>query len=179
VTRCGSGNFVKKRSLQCRIGRHQIVLEAIVIAKRTLMMKFSDILLQVGNNTGIEVPSDVLEALGSKRAAVKIDINGYRYRSTIGAMGGKALIPFSSEHRKASGIKGGDAIEVTLEKDDEPRTVEIPDDLASALAVSPNLRSSFNALSPSARKAHTLSVESAKTAETRQKRIDKILASLA
>jgi hypothetical protein len=141
-------------------------------------VKFTGILLQMGNNTGIEVPSLVLEALGSKRAAVKVTINGYQYRSTIGAMGGKALIPFSSEHRSASGINGGDAIEVVLEKDDEPRTIEVPVDLAAALEGHQNLRSSFDALPPSARKAHVMSVESAKTAETRQKRIDKVLASL-
>jgi hypothetical protein len=108
---------------------------------------------------------------------VKVDINGYRYRSTIGHMGGKALIPFSSEHRRASGIKGGDTIEVTLERDDEPRIVEIPSDLLMALEAR-KLRSSFDDLSPSARKAHVLSVEGAKTDETRQRRIDKILNTL-
>lgn len=141
-------------------------------------MKFTGTLHQTGNNTGIEVPADVLEALGSKRAAVKVTINGHEYRSTIGAMGGKALIPFSSEHRKASGIKGGDAIEVTLEKDDAPREIELPADLASAL-VSAGLRAAFDALAPSKRKAHILSVEDAKTADTRSKRIEKVLASLA
>jgi len=141
-------------------------------------MKFSGTLHQTGNNTGIEVPPEVLDALGSKRAAVKVTVNGYEYRSTIGAMGGKALIPFSSEHRKASGIQGGDAIEVLLEKDDAPRSVDLPADLAAALAARPELRAAFDALSPSKREAHVLSVEDAKTAETRTKRIEKVVASL-
>ncbi len=142
-------------------------------------MKFSGTLHQMGNNTGIEVPPDILDALGSKRAAVKVTVNGYEFRSTIGAMAGKALIPFSSEHRKASGLKGGDAIEVVLEKDEAPREVDLPSDLAAALAATPGLRESFDALSPSRRKAHVLSVTDAKTPETRTKRIEKVVASLA
>ncbi|KKB75842.1 hypothetical protein VW35_18940 [Devosia soli] len=140
-------------------------------------MKFSCILFQMGNNTGIEVPEHVLEALGSRRAAVKVTVNGYVYRSTIGAMAGKALIPFSSEHRKASGLKGGDTVDVAVEKDDAPREIEVPADLLDALA-SDDLKAGFEALAPSKRKAHVLSVEDAKTPETRTKRIEKVIASL-
>ena len=47
-------------------------------------MKFSTEMLQMGNNTGIEVPAEVVEALGAgKRPAVVVDVNGYRYRSTV------------------------------------------------------------------------------------------------
>ncbi|KKB10428.1 YdeI/OmpD-associated family protein [Devosia chinhatensis] len=141
-------------------------------------MKFSGTLLQTGNNTGIEVPPDMLEALGSRRAAVKVSVNGYQFRSTIGSMGGKALIPFSSEHRKLSGLKGGDPIEVTLEIDDEPRQVEVPPDLAAALDALPETRQSFDALAPSKRKAHVLSIEEARTAETRARRIEKLILAL-
>ena len=48
-------------------------------------------------------------------------------------MGGMYLIPFSSDKRAATGIRGGDAIVVDLELDTAPRTVEVPDDLAAAL----------------------------------------------
>ncbi|CAN5282701.1 hypothetical protein BH09ACT8_BH09ACT8_60750 [soil metagenome] len=38
-------------------------------------MRFSTTLLQVGNNTGIEVPSEIVTALGAgKRAAVLVNI---------------------------------------------------------------------------------------------------------
>lgn len=141
-------------------------------------MKFSGILHQTGNNTGIEVPADILQALGSKRAAVKVTVNGYTYRNTVGAMGGRALIPFSAEHRKASGINGGDAIEVILEKDEEPRSIDLPPDLTEALAAGSGMRAAFDALSASKRKAHVLSIEDAKTPDTRIKRIEKVVASL-
>lgn len=45
------------------------------------------------------------------------------------------MLPLSVEHRTAAGVQAGQEVEVTLELDDQPCTVEVPDDLASALAV--------------------------------------------
>ncbi|NEC21509.1 DUF1905 domain-containing protein, partial [Streptomyces parvus] len=107
-------------------------------------MKFSTTMFQTGNNTGIEVPEDVVEALGAgKRPPVNVTVNGYAYRSTIAPMGGQYLIPFSSDKRKATGIGGGDAIEVELTLDTAPRTVEPPEDLAAALAAAPGAAEAF------------------------------------
>lgn len=142
-------------------------------------MKFSTVMFQDGNNTGIEVPADVVEALGAgKRPAVVIDVNGYRYRSTIAPMGGKFLIPFSAERRRESGIGGGDAIDVELAVDTEPRTVTVPDDLQAALAGSADASAAWQRLSYSRQKAHVTSVEGAKAAETRVRRIAKVIADL-
>ena len=133
-----------------------------------------------GNNTGIEVPPDVIEALGAgRKPAVTVTVNGYEYRSTVAVMGGRHLIPFSSDKRAATGIQGGDPIVVDVEVDTAPRTVEVPDDLAAALEATPGARAAFDALSPSARKAHVTNVESAKAPETRQRRVDAIVAKLA
>jgi hypothetical protein len=97
-------------------------------------VKFSTTLFHDGNNTGIEVPAEVLSALeAGKRPAVVVTVNGYEYRSTIAPMGGRYLIPFSAERRKESGLAGGDAIEVELAVDEAPRVVEVPADLAAAL----------------------------------------------
>lgn len=124
-----------------------------------------------GRNTGIPVPPEVLEALGGgKRPAVVVVVNGYRYTSTVGAMGGQALIPFSSERRTDSGIAGGDELEVSLQLDAAPREAPVPDDLAAALAEA-GVRPAFDALAPSRRKAHVVSVESAKAPETRARRV--------
>ncbi|WP_345479798.1 YdeI/OmpD-associated family protein [Amnibacterium soli] len=131
-----------------------------------------------GRNTGIPVPPDVLEALGGgKRPAVAVAVNGYRFASTVGSMGGQALIPFSSERRAESGIGGGDELEVSLELDAAPREAAVPDDLAAALDGA-GLRAAFDALAPSRRKAHVVSVEGAKAAETRERRIAAVLTAL-
>lgn len=134
---------------------------------------------QTGNNTGIEVPPEVIEALGAgKKPPVVVTVNGYEYRNTVAVMGGRFMISFSSDKRAATGIGGGDPIVVDLEVDTAPRTVEVPADLATALDTAPGARAAFDRLSPSAKKAHVTAVEGAKAAETRQRRIDGIAAKL-
>ena len=129
--------------------------------------------------TGIVVPPEVITALGgSKRPAVTVTIGDYSYRSTVASMSGMFLIPFAQEHRARTGLVPGEAIEVTLELDTAPRTVEVPSDLAAALAARPGAREAFDRLSYSARKEHVRQVETAKAAETRARRIEKVVESL-
>ena len=132
-----------------------------------------------GNNTGIEVPPEVVESFGAgKRPPVVVTVNGFEYRSTIAPMGGMFLIPFSSDKRAATGIRGGDPIVVDLELDTAPRTVDVPDDLAAALDAKPGAREAWERLSPSHKKAHVTAIEGAKAAETRQRRIAKAIEAL-
>lgn len=129
--------------------------------------------------TGIPVPAKAVAALGShKKPPVKVTIGAYTYRSTIAAYGEVFMIPLSAEHRTAAGLKAGDKIEVTLELDTEPRTVELPADLAAALDKVKGARAAFDASAPSARKEFVRQVESAKAQETRERRIAAIVAKL-
>jgi uncharacterized protein YdeI (YjbR/CyaY-like superfamily) len=84
----------------------------------------------------------------------------------------------SQERRAAAGVEAGDVVKVTLELDTAPRTVEVPADLAAALAAKPGARAAFDALSYTARKEHVRQVESAKAQDTRERRIAKFVASL-
>lgn len=135
-------------------------------------MRFSTTLFQSGNNTGIEVPPELVEQLGSgKRPAVLVTVNGFRYPSTIASMGGRFLIPFSSDKRAATGLAGGDPIEVELELDAAPRVIEPTPDLAEALAANPDAAAAWERLAPSHRKAHVTAIEGAKAPETRARRV--------
>lgn len=132
-----------------------------------------------GNNTGLEVPADVISSLGSsKRPPVVVSLAGYSYRSTVAVMGGVFMIPLSKANREAAGVKGGDRVDVTLELDLAPRTVDVPDDLAAALEAEPGARAAFDASAPSMRKEYVRQVESAKAAETRARRIAAIVEKL-
>ncbi|MBK9049710.1 MAG: DUF1905 domain-containing protein [Chloroflexi bacterium] len=131
------------------------------------------------NATGIRVPAEAIAALGThKKPKVVVSLNGYSYRSTVAAYGDVFMIPLSAEHRGAAGVQANDMVEVTIELDTEPRTVEVPDDLATALAEKVGAAAAFGALSPSARKEHVRQVESAKAPETRARRIATIVAKL-
>jgi len=143
-------------------------------------MRFETTLLLVGNNTGIDVARDVLDELGGgKRPLVNVTVNdSYSYRSAVAPMGGRYLISFSSDKRAATGLKGGETITVELTLDTEPRTVEVPVDLAAALAAA-GVRAAFDLLAPSRQKAHVTSVEGAKAADTRARRVAAVVESLA
>jgi hypothetical protein len=128
---------------------------------------------------GFAVPEDVVLALGKgKRPPVRVSINGYTYRSTVAPMGGRYLIGVSAENRAAAGVAGGETHDIELELDDAPRTVDLPADLAAALDAEPAARRTFDALSPSNQGYHVTLVTSAKTDETRQRRIEKSIAAL-
>lgn len=138
---------------------------------------FKTTLLQQGNNTGIEVPAAVIEALGAgKKPAVNVTVNGFAYRSTIAVMGGRNLIAFSSDKRAATGLAGGDAIEVTLELDTAPRIMEVPADLQKALDKNKAAKAYFQTLSYSNQRRHIDPINDAKTPETRARRIEKSVA---
>ena len=131
------------------------------------------------NTTGIEVPDDLVEALGAgKRPPVRVQLGSHQYDSTIARMGGRYLVSVSAENRTLAGVAAGDEIDVTLTVDTSARTVALPDDLAAALAAVPGGRARFDALAPSHRKEHVRAVEEAKKPETRQRRIAKVVEAL-
>jgi hypothetical protein len=98
--------------------------------------------------TGIQVPEEVIQALGSgKRPAVTVTINGYTYRSTVAVLGGRYMVGVSAEHRAGAGVAGGDEVEVDVDLDTAPRAVDVPADFAAALAAEPEARRTFDGLS--------------------------------
>jgi hypothetical protein len=124
--------------------------------------------------TGIPVPEEVVLGLGrGKRVPVTVAIGSYSYRSTIAAYNGLYMLPLAAEHRAAAGVSAGQTVEVDIEVDDAPREVEVPEDLAAALEVEPAALAAFDRLSYSNKRRIVLSVEGAKAAETRARRIDK------
>ncbi len=128
--------------------------------------------------TGITIPFDVEKVFGAKRVPVKVRINGAEHRSTIVRMGGKYMVGVPKVFRAAAGVKAGDAITVTLEKDTEKRTVEIPKDLAEALKKA-DLQDVFAKMSFTHQKEYARAVEEAKREETRARRIEKTIEMLA
>ncbi|MEN3539923.1 YdeI/OmpD-associated family protein [Microbispora sp. ZYX-F-249] len=129
--------------------------------------------------TGIRVPVEVIEALGSgKRPPVKVTIGDYSYRTTIGVYGPEFLVPVSAENRKGAGVAAGDEVDVDIELDTEPRVVTVPEDLAKALADEPAAKTFFEGLTHSQKKGFVTWIEQAKKAETREQRVVKSLAAL-
>jgi hypothetical protein len=126
--------------------------------------------------TGFQVPAEVVAALGaSKRPPVRVTINGYTYRNTVAVYGGVFMLGVSAEHRAAAGVQAGDQLDIDIELDTAPREVTVPPDFAAALDADAHARQAFDRLSYSHKQQHVLAIEQAKTAETRQRRIDKAI----
>jgi len=134
--------------------------------------------LELGGKTatGMRIPPEVVDALGAgKRPPVSVTINGYTYRSSIAVMGGVYMLGVSADVRERTGVKAGDEIDVDIQLDTAPREVAVPEDLATRLGDDADARSFFERLSHSQKQWFVLSVDGAKTAETRARRVDKAM----
>jgi hypothetical protein len=143
-------------------------------------MRFRTTILQNSKTAaGIPIPEEVIEGLASgRRAPVRMTINGHTYRSSLATVNGRAMVGISVENRAKAGVAGGDEVDIDIEVDTQPREVTVPSDFAAALDQEPAARRFFDALTYSNRQWHVLSVEGAKTPETRLRRIEKSVAML-
>jgi hypothetical protein len=135
--------------------------------------RFEATLEQHGSGTVVVVPFDLKEAFGSGRPPVLATVNGHTFRTTLFTMGGRALLGLNREVREAAGVEAGQEVSVEVERDDEPRTVEVPSDLAAALEADPAVRETFDGLSYTHRKEYVRWIEDAKRDQTRTRRIAK------
>lgn len=126
-----------------------------------------------GERPTVELPFDGKERFGKARAPVRGTVNGTRFRTTVAVYGGVYMIGFNKDLRERAGIKIGDAVDVTIELDDQPRTVEVPPALAAALADNREAGVAFDDLSYSHRREYAQWVAEAKREETRERRVAK------
>ena len=128
---------------------------------------------------GIVVPPEAVASLGpSRHPPVTVTIGSYTFRSSIASMGGVYMLPVTAETRAGAGVAPGDEIDLEIALDTKPREVDIPADLASALDADPPARRFFEGLSYSNKRRVVIPIESAKGADTRQRRIEKAVATL-
>ena len=139
---------------------------------------YETIILGFGNHAAIEIPEKNLQEIGgNKRAPLKVTVKGYTYQSTATGMDGKCLVVFPTKDRIASGVKAGDKVMVTLELDSGYREVNVPYELKSELKKN-NLTAKFKELNYSRRKEYVRLITDAKTPETKNRRLEKIMIEL-
>lgn len=142
-------------------------------------MKFRTVVEPPEPMRGLEVPVEVVQALGGgARPPVRITLNGHSWRSRVAIMRGRYLLGLSNANRRAADVGIGEEVEVELELDDEPRVVVEPADFTRALDGDPAARAAYDKLTSSQKREHVRAIEGAKKAETRQRRIEKAIATL-
>ncbi len=133
---------------------------------------------KLGSDAGnlfFEIPFDVKAVFGKARAPVKVSIKGYEYRWTVAVYSGRYYVGIRQSHREAAGVEVGDTVNVTLELDTAPRTVEAPPDLAVVLAKRSKARAAWEKLSYTLKKEHAEAILQAKRPETRARRVAKAI----
>jgi hypothetical protein len=142
--------------------------------------RFEAVVQAEGDRLYVEVPDAVIAALGGgRRPPIVVEVNGHRYRTTPAVYGGRTLLGFRREVEAAAGLSAGQRIDLLFELDEEPRGVAVPDDLEAALRAVPGAEAAFAALSFTRRKEHVEAVEGAKSEETRRRRVERVVTSLA
>jgi hypothetical protein len=133
-----------------------------------LIMKFDEM-----NAAFVEFPYDVETEFGTKRQVkVQVTFDGYSYRGSLAKMGHHChFIGLSKEIRNAIEKNPGDIVHVILKKDEEPRTITIPEDFKALLDENPNAKEYFDSLSHSNRNYYIQWITGAKKAGTREKRL--------
>jgi hypothetical protein len=138
--------------------------------------------LEAGRGGGamVLVPREVATVLGGLRQMRVVGtVNGVPYQSSVMPYGGRGL--FLGVHkatREAAGVLPGEVVEVVVSRDDRPRVVEIPAELAAALTANPAAQAAFDRLSFTNRKEIATSVAEAKRPETRERRLAAVMSRL-
>jgi hypothetical protein len=133
-----------------------------------------------GNTAGFEIPDAVVEDLGAgRRPKVVVTVGPHTWRSSIARMGDRFMLGMSQENRALAGVAAGDVLDVEIEVDSAPRVVELPEDLAAALAADSAAAATWATWSFTRPKEAARQLTEAKKPETRARRLEKVLADLA
>lgn len=115
---------------------------------------------------------------GGKRAPVRVTVGDRRVPLRLAVMGGKNVIGVSKANRAALGVEIGDEVTVVIAADETPRTVDVPAELAAALAADEAAAAAFEGLAYTHRKEFATWVASAKREATRERRVTETLTML-
>jgi hypothetical protein len=123
--------------------------------------------------TVLKPPFSVEKTFGAKGGVlVRGTIDGVPFRTQLFPIGDGTHYMVVNRAMKAQINKdAGDTVHVVMQVDTEPRTVEVPEDFAAALAENADAETKFNALSVSQRREYVKWIEDAKKPETRARRI--------
>jgi hypothetical protein len=123
------------------------------------------------------LPFDTREVWSKAKVPVKVTINGYTWRSTVGNREGIQYIVVNAEARRSAGVKAGDVVTIALEPDTEKRETKVPTPLQKALGA--KLTQKLNALSFTHKKEFIVWYSEAKKEETRVRRLERMKQMLA
>ena len=121
------------------------------------------------------VPVNAKRYWGEARPRVVALINGQQYRQRLAVYDGETVLGLTNAFRAQASLSHGDVVEVTLERDELPLTVDVPPELEAALATDATGRELYDGLSFTHRREYADWVGEAKQAATRRRRATQAL----
>ena len=118
------------------------------------------------------LPFDTRDVWGKTKVPVRVTINGYTWRSTVGNRGGIQYIVVNAAARRGAGVRAGDFVSIALEPDAEKREIEIP--MALQRELGKKLTQKLDALSFTHKKEFIVWYSGAKMEDTRARRVGKM-----
>jgi len=149
-------------------------MDYIAFEGRVVPMEWGD-----STYTILPIPEEVdaaLRAQGAKRVEGEINDHPVNLALTKAPVIDTTFLWTGKSLLQACGITPGEVIDVRLRRA-EPAQVEVPEDVALALRQK-DLSSAWAALTPGKQRGHLHQIETAKRAETRAKRISKLMTDL-
>ncbi|GAA4109023.1 hypothetical protein GCM10022415_01950 [Knoellia locipacati] len=110
---------------------------------------------------------------GAKTFPVTVTVGDTTLHLRLARMGGESLVGLSKAARAEAGVEIGDTVTFSIAAETGPRTVEVPGDLAEALARDPAAARAFESMAYTHRKEYVRWVGEAKREQTRLDRIAK------
>lgn len=139
-------------------------------------LQFRTVLEPAGPAIAVILTDDQVAELGpTKNPPVVLTIGDVSVRVRVARMGGRNMIGLNKQNRAALSVAAGDEVDAIVALDDAERTVEIPPELAAALAADPEAQAAFDTLSFTHRREHAEAVAGAKKPETKARRVAKTL----
>jgi hypothetical protein len=139
------------------------------------MVTFSGVVSVANGESGrwVECPFDARHIFGEARPRVTGTVNGHPYATRLASYGGSTYLGLLKSLRESAGIADGSTVVVDIERDESSPTVDVPDELTSALDAASDARATFDGLAFTHRKEYAVWVASAKQASTRERRAAK------
>ena len=140
-------------------------------------LSFRTTLVPRGPAAAVVLDDDQVAELGQgkKRFPIAATVNGYTWRTSVARMGGEFLVGLNREVRAGAGVEAGDEVDIVLALDEAPREVEVPAELAAALADDLAAKAAYDGLAFTHRKEYARWIDEAKRDETRERRVAQAL----
>lgn len=125
----------------------------------------------------IEFPFDVEELFGTKaRIPVRLSFAGAPYRGSLLQYAGARMVGIPKAVREQAGVHPGQTVEIVLEVDDEERAVELPPELAEALARDDVAAVGWDRFSFTHKREYAQAILAAKRPDTKARRVAEAVA---